>query len=567
MKGLIMNYEQMANNFVDNDKQFHLGFLPTEQSSPLTRLLDKTFESSAVEGVRLLQKVDWNVLEMAEKIFACASFNGLVVAGVTALRKGRKIVFSGCGATGRLSILLESMWRRYFLEHPGIMAEQYGESVFSIMTGGDYALIRSVEFFEDYQEFGRQQVRELGMGLGDVLVAITEGGETSSVLGTVDEAARRGAKVFLLFNNPENLLREKLERCRKAIENPAVTVLDLYCGPMALAGSTRMQATTSEQLVAGAALEEILRQIMENGTPPSDFSSEFKKLLVQLAAPEAVEALAKHIEFESEVYSAGGLVTYFADEFLLDIFTDTTERSPTFMLPPFRKSDDNVSPQSWAFVKNPLCPTPEAWKRCFSRDTRCLEWTCAEYARMGAGDRFSEAPPKLDHAELMKFIIGNEDIPSRHQGPEDAAVLVGSGIEKEFELHASSYRRRSCLPLPFQTKSSPLRLLEHLGMKLVLNTVSTGTMVKMGRVSGNWMSYVDVSNKKLLDRGTRLVSELCGLEYHTACIELFKSIEEFKSFPEGDSRPSPVQHTLRRVNGKIKIPGQSVGLKNGRDCG
>jgi N-acetylmuramic acid 6-phosphate etherase len=99
-------------------------------------------------------------------------------------------------------------------------------------------------------------------------------------------------------------------------------------------------------------------------------------------------------------------------------------------------------------------------------------------------------------------------------------------------------------------------------MKLVLNTVSTGTMVKMGRVSGNWMSYVDVSNKKLLDRGTRLVSELCGLEYHTACIELFKSIEELKSFPEGASRPSPVQHTLSRVNGKIKIPDRLRGRPN-----
>jgi hypothetical protein len=35
-------------------------------------LLDKTFESSTVDGVRLLQKVDWNVLKMAMKIFPVA---------------------------------------------------------------------------------------------------------------------------------------------------------------------------------------------------------------------------------------------------------------------------------------------------------------------------------------------------------------------------------------------------------------------------------------------------------------------------------------------------------------
>ncbi|MCK7533410.1 MAG: hypothetical protein MZV63_21445 [Marinilabiliales bacterium] len=108
--------------------------------------------------------------------------------------------------------------------------------------------------FEDYQEFGRQQVRELNVAAGDMLVAITEGGETSSVLGTVAEAADRGAAVFLLFNNPADILCKHIERSRKAIEDPRVTVLDLFCGPMAIAGSTRMQATTSEQLVAGAAL-------------------------------------------------------------------------------------------------------------------------------------------------------------------------------------------------------------------------------------------------------------------------------------------------------------------------
>ena len=62
-------------------------------------------------------------------------------------------------------------------------------------------MVRSVEYFEDYQEFGKQQVRELEMTNGDMLIAITEGGETSSVLGTVEEAADQGAKVFLLFNN------------------------------------------------------------------------------------------------------------------------------------------------------------------------------------------------------------------------------------------------------------------------------------------------------------------------------------------------------------------------------
>ncbi|HAH87018.1 MAG TPA: sugar phosphate isomerase [Armatimonadetes bacterium] len=560
-----MDYIQKARHFEENEKEFHLGFLPTEQSSPLTRGLDRIFAASTQDGVRMLQRVDRNVLEMAEKIIGSNAYNKMVLDGTAALTNGCKIVFSGCGATGRLAILLEGMWRRYFLDNPGLAAERWGDSVFSIMTGGDYALVRSVEFFEDYHEFGRQQVRELGMGAGDVLIAITEGGETSSVLGTVEEAARLGAKICLLFNNPADLLYSKLERCRRALENPAVTVLDLSCGPMAVAGSTRMQATTSEQLVAGAALEEILRQVTGGEASGTDASSEFRSLLYQLGLPDAVSAMAGYIDFEADMYRRHGLITYFADDYLLDIFTDTTERSPTFMVPPFRKSGDGISAQSWAFVKNPLMPTPAAWERCLSRSPRCLTWTRAEYQRMGAAGQIAQTPPRLDVAELEKFIIGSEDTPCRYQNTPNAAVLISVGdsvpprLEEAFARRANNYEDRKHLTLgrpknlpgefvvPFKTAGSPLHLMEHLALKLVLNTVSTGTMVKLGRVESNWMSWVDISNKKLLDRGVRLISELCGLPYTHACTELFKSIDELASTPPGEERPSPVQYTLRRL--------------------
>ena len=52
---------------------------------------------------------------------------------------------------------------------------------------------------------------------------------------------------FLVFNNPADLIRGYLDRCREAIDNPKVTVIDLYCGSMSVADSTRMQATSSEQ--------------------------------------------------------------------------------------------------------------------------------------------------------------------------------------------------------------------------------------------------------------------------------------------------------------------------------
>ncbi len=574
-----------ADHFLNHEKQFHLGMLPTEQSNPKTRGLDRVFASSPAGGVEMLLSVDRDVEAMAQRVLASTQFDKMVEAGTHAVLTGKKIVFSGCGATGRLSILLESMWRRFFRnvrrDHPGVCpkAARFENSVFSIMTGGDYALIRSVEYFEDYQQFGRQQARELEIAEGDVLIAITEGGETSSVLGTVAESLDRKARVFLMFNNPADILAQHIERSRAAIEDPRVTVLDLFCGPMAIAGSTRMQATTSEQLVGGAALELILGRCLQQVLTPAelellnvrifDYATAFKSLLDELLAPANLATLGSYLEMEKAIYSRNGLITYFAGDFLLDIFTDTTERAPTFMLPPFRKCDDAASLPSWAFVKDPLLPTAEAWEHILGRPVRCLEWNSDLYHCMGVPDLLASNPPKLDKTQIVKFLIGNEEDPSRFSRSPNMAVSIVGGREAggaaypeyktAFAQSAARFEKQSSLfvgdskePADFRIACAPaasaLRLMEHMAIKLVLNTISTGTMVLMGRVTSNWMSWVEVSNKKLRDRGIRLISELCGVSYKDACYALHETLEEMKTMDfAGRERPSPVQYTIRKL--------------------
>lgn len=548
-------------DFMENEKQFHLGFLPTEQSNPMTADLDKEFAKSFSDGVRNLQSVDRNVQEMAKRIFKSDEFEKLVADGEKTVRNGGRIVFSGCGATGRLSILLECMWRDCCAKNKN--AEIYSNNVFSIMTGGDYALVKSVEFFEDYQVFGKRQVQELDLNSNDMLVAITEGGETSSVLGSVFEALDRKCKVFLMFNNPADLLADNLERSCRAIRNPDVTVLDLFCGPMALAGSTRMQATTSEQLIAGGALESIFNRL--TGLESPDYAAEFEKLLDGLASPESVDAMAEYIGFEAEIYKQKGLITYFANDYLLDIFTDTTERSPTFMLPPFRKNDDKISPRPWAFVKNPLFNTVDTWRNGMHRNLRCLEWETPDYEAMGIEPTLSNNPPKIKASELLKFEVGNESPSDRISNHSDAAVLITVGndfcdekLKNAFNDVSKIFNTAKYLSvggsavadfsIPCKIPSSPLNIMGHMAVKLVLNTISTGTMAVLGRITGNWMSWVNVSNKKLMDRGVRLISEIGHVDYKTACIMLYESIEELEnSYDESKEQISVVQHVLKKL--------------------
>lgn len=550
--------DRLAQDFIENETQFHLGFLPTEQSNPESATLEADFVDDAARGVRTLQKIDRNVLRMARQVLQSAGFAALCRAMSETLAAGGRIVFSGCGATGRLSILLDGMWRRACAENPAELG-RYADSTASIMTGGDFALVRSVEFFEDYAAFGRRQVAELvpAAGPSDMLVAITEGGETSSVLGTVEEALRRGLKTFLLFNNPAKLLCEKLERSRRAIEDPRVTVLDLCCGPMALAGSTRMQATTSEQLIAGAALETALCGVLGISAP--DYAAEFARLLDALERPGNVAAIASYLNFEADTYRNKGKITYYTDRYLLDVFTDTTERSPTFMLPPFRRRDDSAAPASWAFVKHPRCATADAWREILHRPLNCLEWTPADYAAMGAAAAIQKNPPRIGRADLLAFEIGCEPVPERKCNAADSAVAIRVGGEPPVTLDPGfPVRRVLAVGVPAGTGGDwqielpafggPLELLNHLAVKLVLNTVSTGTMAVLGRISGNWMSWVDLSNKKLIDRGARLLAELGPLPYDDACRALLTAREECeRSARPGEERVCVVQCALRKL--------------------
>nr|WP_320060196.1 N-acetylmuramic acid 6-phosphate etherase [uncultured Bacteroides sp.] len=60
------------------------------------------------------------------------------------------------------------------------------------------------------------------------------------------------------------------------------------------------------------------------------------------------------------------------------------------------------------------------------------------------------------------------------------------------------------------------RMKSGTGQKMILNMISTSVMIQLGRVKGNKMVNMQLSNKKLVDRGTRMIIEELGLEYEQA---------------------------------------------------
>jgi len=66
------------------------------------------------------------------------------------------------------------------------------------------------------------------------------------------------------------------------------------------------------------------------------------------------------------------------------------------------------------------------------------------------------------------------------------------------------------------------RMKSGTAQKLILNMITTSTMIRLGRVIDNKMVDMQLSNNKLVDRGTRLIAARLNLPYEEAKSELLK---------------------------------------------
>lgn len=72
----------------------------------------------------------------------------------------------------------------------------------------------------------------------------------------------------------------------------------------------------------------------------------------------------------------------------------------------------------------------------------------------------------------------------------------------------------------FVTGSS--RMKAGTAQKLILNMISTSVMIRLGRVVGNQMVDMQLSNDKLIDRGTKMIMSSLDVDYENAKILLLK---------------------------------------------
>jgi N-acetylmuramic acid 6-phosphate etherase len=454
-----------AEEFLSQKQLFQLGVLPTETPHPKTADLSGLAQNDIARGLSLLRQVDLEALRKILEDFR--SYQELFEAVASALERGHRIYLVGCGATGRLSLSLEYLWRR---KHPG------SDQVRSLMAGGDVALVHSLEGFEDFPQYGARHLKQLGFSAHDLLIGTTEGGETPYVIGAVELAAAESSTApFFLYCNTRQILLERVERSRRVLQNSKIRSLCLETGPMALTGSTRMQASTVLMLVVGLALDF-----------GRDWSAAERELREWIGFLEksSVQPLQEFILNEAETYREGDYTFYRAEDLAITVFTDTTERAPTFNLAPFDNPTQPSTKHSLTYLSIPSANDAlTAWRRLLARDPRPLEWP--------------EVHAKTSAEYLLSFDFGVGAATFREQLISGARQFPFTIASDGGELTLDFRGLRWTCALPGNA------LLDHLTTKMLLNMHSTLVMGRLGRFEGNLMTWVYPSNGKLVDRAAR----------------------------------------------------------------
>jgi N-acetylmuramic acid 6-phosphate etherase len=185
-----------------------------------------------------------------------------------------------------------------------------------------------------------------------------------------------------------------------------------------------------------------------------------------------------------------------------------------------------------------------------------------------------QTPPELvqgiiagGDAALRRSIEGAEDDPeqakhdleARNFSGADALVGIAASGRTPYVLGALELARSvgavsigvSCVPDSQVARACDIaitpvpgpeivtgstRLRAGTATKLVLNMLSTATMIRLGYVYGNLMVNVQPSNGKLVDRARRIISQIAGVSYDEAARLLAES---------GSVRTAIVMHKLK----------------------
>ncbi|MDD2936792.1 MAG: N-acetylmuramic acid 6-phosphate etherase [Proteiniphilum sp.] len=131
--------------------------------------------------------------------------------------------------------------------------------------------------------------------------------------------------------------------------------------------------------------------------------------------------------------------------------------------------------------------------------------------------------------ELLTYKINDNDVLVGIAASGTTPYVIGAlrhAREKGILTAAISCNPNSPIAAEAEIKIEPIvgpeyvtgstRMKSGTAQKLVLNMITTTTMIRLGRVKGNRMVNMQLTNQKLVDRGTRMIVDELSLNYEQA---------------------------------------------------
>jgi N-acetylmuramic acid 6-phosphate etherase len=142
---------------------------------------------------------------------------------------------------------------------------------------------------------------------------------------------------------------------------------------------------------------------------------------------------------------------------------------------------------------------------------------------------FAEDDAEMGWTDLQEYVLNDKDVVIGIAASGRTPYVIGA-VKKAREAgmvtgcitcnlqsklaEAAEYPIEVVVGPEFVTGST--RMKAGTAQKLVLNMISTSVMIKLGRVKGNKMVDMQLTNIKLIDRGTRMIMEETGVDAELA---------------------------------------------------
>ncbi len=198
---------------------------PTEARNPKTTHIDQASTK------QMLQMISQENIYSAQAVDAALpQIAPLVDAAVRALEAGGRIVYVGCGTSGRLAVADAA-------ECPPTYGVDYN-TVIAVIAGGEKTLVRAAENEEDSAERGREDLLARDLTAKDMVIGVSASGNAAYVLSAIETAKEMGCATGAISSNPGGKI------CAAA-HYPVVA----DTGAEVITGSTRMKAGNAQKMI------------------------------------------------------------------------------------------------------------------------------------------------------------------------------------------------------------------------------------------------------------------------------------------------------------------------------